>query len=278
MNLADRGCRPAAGPGRDGRVWLDDLPRRWTAGPACWPLSHVEFATGFRNDLDALGELCRAAASRSSSTRSRGSARSRSTSHGRPIDFLAADGHKWLLGPEGAGLLYVRRDWIDRLRPVGVGWHSVVGSYEHSPELDFRLKPNAQRWEGGTFNMAGLQALGASLELLLELGPEAVSARILDRAEAVREVAASAGWRVYGSARPGDRSRDRRRSSATASIPGPSSATSASAGSSPRRGEPEVRESARPRLQQRGRPRSPADRVGGLSAKERRGQGPGRDR
>ena len=89
-----------------------------------------------------------------------------------PIDFLAADGHKWLLGPEGAGLLYVRRDWIDRLRPLGVGWHSVVGSY-NSPEIEFRLKPNAQRWEGGSFNMPGLQALGASLGLLLEIGPDA---------------------------------------------------------------------------------------------------------
>ena len=122
-----------------------------------------------------------------------------------PIDFLAADGHKWLLGPEGAGLLYVRRDWIDRLRPLGVGWHSVVGSY-NVPAIDFRLKPNAQRWEGGSFNMPGLQALGASLGLLLELGPEAVSRRILERAEAVRERAASAGWRVSGSDRPEDRS------------------------------------------------------------------------
>jgi selenocysteine lyase/cysteine desulfurase len=45
--------------------------------------------------------------------------------HKLEIDFLAADGHKWLLGPEGAGLLYVRRELIDRLRPTSVGWHSV---------------------------------------------------------------------------------------------------------------------------------------------------------
>jgi selenocysteine lyase/cysteine desulfurase len=120
-----------------------------------------------------------------------------------PIDFLAADGHKWLLGPEGAGLFYVRRDWIERLRPVGVGWHSVVGSY-NAPAIDFRLKADAQRWEGGSYNMAGLQALGASVGLLLELGPEAVSERILERAAAVRDVARSAGWSVYGSTRPGD--------------------------------------------------------------------------
>ncbi|MBV8230865.1 MAG: aminotransferase class V-fold PLP-dependent enzyme, partial [Planctomycetaceae bacterium] len=60
--------------------------------------------------------------------------------------------------------------------------------------------------EGGSLNMPGLQALGASLGLLLDLGPAAVSRRILERAEAVRERAASAGWRVFGSDRPEDRS------------------------------------------------------------------------
>jgi cysteine desulfurase / selenocysteine lyase len=122
-----------------------------------------------------------------------------------PLDFLAADGHKWLLGPEGAGMLYVRRDWLERLRTTGVGWHSVVGSY-NSTENTFVLKPSASRFEGGSFNMPGLLAFGASLGLFLELGPESVSNRILNRADAVREAAVSAGWRLYGSSRPADRS------------------------------------------------------------------------
>jgi selenocysteine lyase/cysteine desulfurase len=122
-----------------------------------------------------------------------------------PIDFLAADGHKWLLGPEGAGLLYVRRDWLERLRPLMVGWHSVVGSY-NAPENEFRLKPSAERWEGGSFNMPGLQALGASLRLLLDIGPAVVSERILERARAVRALARTVGWTVEGSGRPEDES------------------------------------------------------------------------
>jgi selenocysteine lyase/cysteine desulfurase len=122
-----------------------------------------------------------------------------------PIDFLAADGHKWLLGPEGAGLLYVRRDWIDRLRPIGVGWHSAQGSY-NAPATEFCLKPSAQRWEGGSFNMPGLQCFGASVGLFLELGTALVSARIMDRADAVREQARAAGWTIYGSSRLADRS------------------------------------------------------------------------
>ena len=42
-----------------------------------------------------------------------------------PVDFLAADGHKWMLGPEGAGLFWIRHELIDKLHPIGVGWRSV---------------------------------------------------------------------------------------------------------------------------------------------------------
>ena len=205
MNLASRGVSLRMVPSRAGRVEIDDLAAAMDGRTRVLTISHVEFASGFRNDLDALAELCH----------SRGIALFVDAIQGLgpltidvrriPVDFLAADGHKWLLGPQGAGLLYVRRDWIERLRPLGVGANSVVGSY-NSPEPDFTLKPDARRWEGGTYNATGLLGLDASLSLYEEVGFAAASARILDRAEAVRELAASAGWSVHGSDRPGDRS------------------------------------------------------------------------
>ncbi|MGO9469195.1 MAG: aminotransferase class V-fold PLP-dependent enzyme [Isosphaeraceae bacterium] len=205
MNLASRGVALRQVESRDGRIWLEDLAAAIDHATRLLAISHVEFATGFRNDLDALCEMCRR----------RGVALFVDAIQGlgplvidvkrTPIDFLAADGHKWLLGPEGAGLLYVRRDWIERLRPIGVGWHSVVGSY-NSPRNEFRLKPGASRWEGGSFNMPGLQCFGASVGLFHELGAQVISARIMDRAEAAREAARAAGWAVYGSTRDLDRS------------------------------------------------------------------------
>ncbi|WP_165231545.1 aminotransferase class V-fold PLP-dependent enzyme [Aquisphaera insulae] len=203
MNLADRGVTVRLVPGREGRIWPEDLAAAMDATTRVLAVSHVEFASGFRNDLDLLCELCHARGVALFVDAIQGLGPLPIDVRKTPVDFLAADGHKWLLGPEGAGILFVRRDWIERLRPLGVGWHSVVGSY-NSPDLDFRLKPTAERWEGGSFNMPGLQALGASLGLIRELGPEAVSARILDRAAEVRELAARAGWRVVGSTRPGD--------------------------------------------------------------------------
>ncbi len=205
MNLESRGVGLRQVPSRDGRIVLDDLDAAIDRSTRVLAISHVEFATGFRNDLDALAELCRSRGVALFVDAIQGLGPFRIDVRETPIDFLAADGHKWLLGPEGAGILFVRRDWIDRLRPIGVGWHSVVGSY-NAPVPDFRLKPNAQRWEGGSFTMPGLLTFGASLDLFFEWGPEAVTRRIADRAERVRELARSAGWSVYGSPREADRS------------------------------------------------------------------------
>jgi selenocysteine lyase/cysteine desulfurase len=205
MNLANRGVELRLVPTKDGRIWLEDLQSACDGRTRLLALSHVEFASGFRNDLDALVELCHPRRIALLVDAIQGLGPHSIDVRRTPVDFLAADGHKWLFGPEGAGIVYIRRDWINRLRPIGVGWHSVVGSY-NSPRNDFHLKPSAARWEGGSFNMPGLFALGASLDLLLEIGPEAVSARILDRAEAVRELAGRAGWTVVGSRREADRS------------------------------------------------------------------------
>ena len=70
-----------------------------------------------------------------------------------PIDALAADGHKWMLGPEGAGIGYIRREWVERLHPIGVGAFSVVRPLEFTT-IDFTLKPHAGRWEGGALQRA----------------------------------------------------------------------------------------------------------------------------
>src|SRR5205823_589964 len=97
---------------------------------------------------------------------------------------------------EGAGLFWVRRDVIDRLRPVSVGWHSVVGAWDFST-IDFRLKPNAGRWENGTLNVGGFVSLGASLELLLQVGVAEVERRVVALTEYVCDKARSAGMEVF---------------------------------------------------------------------------------
>ena len=203
QHLADRGVTLRTVPSREGRVWIDDLAHAIDDRTRVLTISHVEWSSGFRNDLDKIGELCRTRGAAFFVDAIQGLGPLTIDVSRTPIDFLAADGHKWLLGPEGAGFLYVRSSWIERLRPILVGWHSVVSSY-NDPRNEFRLKPSAQRWEGGSFNMPGLQTFAASVSLFLEIGPSLVSERILNRAHAVRDLALSAGWSLVGSTRPED--------------------------------------------------------------------------
>ena len=105
-------------------------------------VSSVEFASGFRNDLDALGELCRERGVFFFVDAIQSLGVFPLDVQQTPIDALSADGHKWLLGPEGAGIGYVRREWVERLHPIGVGANSVV----HPLRLhDDRLHAEAAR-------------------------------------------------------------------------------------------------------------------------------------
>jgi selenocysteine lyase/cysteine desulfurase len=93
------------------------------------------------------------------------------------VDFLSADGHKWLLGPEGAGVFFCRRELLTTLRPLSVGWMNVINDQDYG-NYDYTLKPDARRFECGTHNLPGLLALKASVELLLGLGADNVAARL----------------------------------------------------------------------------------------------------
>jgi selenocysteine lyase/cysteine desulfurase len=113
---------------------------------------------------------------------------------------MAADGHKWMLGPEGAGIFYVRREHLDLLRPVGVGWNSVVDALDFS-RIDLTFKDTAARYEGGSQNLPGMIALGASLDLLGRFGSAAISRRIIELTDLACQQLEEAGATIV-SARP----------------------------------------------------------------------------
>ena len=94
------------------------------------------------------------------------------------VDFLAADAHKWLLGPCGAGILYVRRELQEKLNPPIYGWHNVRSpNFVAQEQIVFRS--GAVKYEAGTQNLVGLVGLIAAMELALEIGVENISAELL---------------------------------------------------------------------------------------------------
>ena len=94
------------------------------------------------------------------------------------VDFLAADAHKWLLGPCGAGLLYVRRELQEKLNPPVYGWHNVRNpNFVAQEQIIFRS--GAAKYEAGTHNLLGLVGLITAMELILEIGVENIAAELL---------------------------------------------------------------------------------------------------
>jgi selenocysteine lyase/cysteine desulfurase len=203
MNLAGRGVELRTVPSRDGRLWIDDLRAAIDTHTRLVSLSFVEFASGFRNDLDAIGSLCRERGVYFFVDAIQGLGVLPLDVRKMPVDFLAADGHKWLLGPEGAGIFYIRRELLNLLHPVGVGWNSVVGARDFS-RIEFTLKPHAGRWESGTLNVAGITGLGASLELLLEIGVPVIADRVKELTNDLCDRASRAGLSVFSSRRTED--------------------------------------------------------------------------
>lgn len=205
MNLAHRGVEVRAVLSRGNRVSIDDVRGAMNGRTRVLTVSAVEFASGFRHDLDALGELCRANDVFFFVDAIQALGVFPIDVQRTPVDALAADGHKWLLGPEGAGFGYVRREWVERLHPIGVGANSVANPWAFTT-IDFTLKPHAGRWEGGAYNMPGITALGASLELLLGAGTDNVHRRVIELTDYLCDGAVSRGWGVFSSRADGEKS------------------------------------------------------------------------
>jgi len=179
LHLKSRGVETRRVPTTDGRVDLDQLAEHCDARTRVVSVSWVGYGTGCRRDLAPIAEIAHRHASLFLVDAIQGLGVFPLDVGSLGIDCLAADGHKWLLGPEGAGIAYVSRNCLSKLKPIGVGWQSVVHAQDFN-RIELDLKTTAARYEGGSHNMAGFLALGASLRLLLSLGVENVAAAILD--------------------------------------------------------------------------------------------------
>jgi selenocysteine lyase/cysteine desulfurase len=117
------------------------------------------------------------------------------------IDFLAADAHKWLLGPCGAGLFFVRKSLQEKLRPAVYGWHNIrCPNFVAQEQLVYR--PDARRYEAGSANLLGLVGLNAAMELLMEIGVENIAARLLHLRSLLVPALQEKGWTVLQAEAP----------------------------------------------------------------------------
>ena len=205
MNLRQQGVQLKMVPEDKGRVPLERLVELIDDRTRIVTVSSVQFGSGFRTDLAKLGGICqeRGVLFFVDAIQSLGCMPI--DVRAMKIDFLAADGHKWLLGPEGAGIFYCRHELLGLLRPSSVGWMSVknpmnLGQYN----LDFR--DDARRFDGGSYNIGGLWALGASIEWMLEIGIDRIWDRVRHLTDRLVAGVRDKGYRVVSSREPGEES------------------------------------------------------------------------
>jgi selenocysteine lyase/cysteine desulfurase len=205
MHLADYGVEYRQVEERDGRIDDDELLSRIDGRTRILALSWVQYASGYRCNLERIGRVCRERGILLVVDAIQGLGGLALDVERDFVDAAVASAHKWLLGPEGIGLLYVSDRVLDRLRPTRAGWRSMRDQLGWT---DFRVEFNegAKRFESGTLNACGITALGASLEILLEAGKEEVERRVLALAERAAAGLAEGGWRVISSRRPGETS------------------------------------------------------------------------
>jgi cysteine desulfurase/selenocysteine lyase len=141
-------------------------------------ISYVQYLSGYRVNLTAIGEICRRRGTFFFVDAIQGMGAFPIDVRRDNIQGLAADGHKWMMGPEGCGVLYIERDWQDRIQPIEFGWTNVAGFNDYSSR-DMALRDDAGRYECGTLNTIGCFGLRAALGFIQEVGVDRIGAAIL---------------------------------------------------------------------------------------------------
>lgn len=195
MALADRGVEYRLAKSREGRVTVDDIAEKTDARTRIVAVSWVAFHNGFLYPIEEIGEFCREKGILFVVDAIQGLGALPLDVSAAPVDVIAADSHKWLLGAEACTVFYVAENARDRVPPLAAGWWNVQdrGSY-----LDYRLDFHlgGRRYEAGSLPTAQIAGLAAAIELLEEMEIEKVRERILEACGALRGGLAARGWRI----------------------------------------------------------------------------------
>ncbi|HUS16752.1 MAG TPA: aminotransferase class V-fold PLP-dependent enzyme [Chloroflexia bacterium] len=205
LALRDEGVETRLVPRREARVPIQDLVARMDGRTRLLAVGWVEFNSGFRQDIAALGRICRERGVLLMVDAMQGLGGLAADVHAWGADFVAVATHKWLLGPQGLGVLYIRHALLDELHPRLMGWRSVVNMDDYL-NYDQAWLPSARRFEGGTPNLSAHVAFAPVLAMLHDVGPARIEATILDLNARLMDQLEAHGHTLISSRRPGERS------------------------------------------------------------------------
>jgi cysteine desulfurase / selenocysteine lyase len=187
-------------------TWLsvtDPLERIEEAcrGARLLSISFVQFLSGYRAPIPAIGEICRRNRCIFMVDAIQGLGAFPLDVKACGVDALAADGHKWLMGPEGCGILYINQELQDRVRPIEFGWTNVE-KYNDYASRDMTLRPDAGRYECGTLNTIGCFGLKSAIEFILEVEVAKIAPIVQNLGDQIAEGVRAKGYEVLGERTP----------------------------------------------------------------------------
>jgi selenocysteine lyase/cysteine desulfurase len=204
LNLRARGVRVVRYPQPDGRIDPDDIAGRLSDRTRLVSVSWVAFHSGWIAPLDDIARLCRECGVLLIVDAIQGLGVLPMDLRSLGADALVADGHKWLLGPEGAGLMATSAELRQRLRPAITGWRNIRREPGSFFLHDLEPLETGRRFEPGAVNAVGIAGLAAALDLLTSVGPDNVQARVETLARLLTRILLAHGWDVFspGSGQP----------------------------------------------------------------------------
>ncbi len=188
-----------------GRVDVDQLIAMIDARTRIVAISYVQYASGYRVDLERIGRAARARDALLVVDVIQGMGVLPIDVESQWIDAAAGAGHKWLLTPEGVGILYISDRARERIDPTLVGWVSVENPEDYA-NFEQPWKPGALAWESGTGASSLIYGLEASLRLLTEIGVGRIAAHLEDLSDYLCERLTGREYEVVSSRRRGEKS------------------------------------------------------------------------
>jgi len=165
------------------RVTPDMVAKAWRPRTRVFAVSFVQYNSGFRADLEALARVVHDRGGLLFCDAIQGLGALQLDVGAAGVDLLSAGTHKWMLGVQGLGIFYCRRDLLPQLEGAHVGTGSLAHDADpDDPEAPYERTavPEARRFEEGTRNYLGIAALNESLQLLEDIGIGRIEARILE--------------------------------------------------------------------------------------------------
>ncbi len=190
---------------QNGRIDLDEFTALIDANTRLVSISAVQFASGFRADLERIGAAARKVDALFAVDIIQAFGTTPFDLEAQKVDIAAGASHKWLCAPEGCGILYLSDRARQRITPTLIGWISVEDAWNFD-DYEQAFKPNALAWETGTGAASLFYGLEQSAKLLSEIGAQRIENYLEDLTDYLCELIAGKNYEIISSRATGEKS------------------------------------------------------------------------